>query len=64
MNTVDDIREHYNSSYKFLLSVVEDMRKYDWEKESCLNIIDDVIRSQIKLNNEYVNRSRSDIKCL
>lgn len=64
MNTIDDIREHYNSSYKFLLSVVEDMRKYDWEKESCLNIIDDVIRSQIKLNNEYVNRSRSDIKCL
>lgn len=64
MNTLDDIREHYNSSYKFLLSVVEDMRKYDWEKESCLNIIDDVIRSQIKLNNEYVNRSRSDIKCL
>ena len=64
MNTVDDIREHYNSSYKFLLSVVEDMRKYNWEKESCLNIIDDVIRSQIKLNNEYVNRSRSDIKCL
>lgn len=64
MNTIDDIREHYNSSYKFLLSVVEDMRKYNWEKESCLNIIDDVIRSQIKLNNEYVNRSRSDIKCL
>ena len=64
MNTIDDIREHYNSSYKFLLSVIEDMRKYNWEKESCLNIIDDVIRSQIKLNNEYVNRSRSDIKCL
>lgn len=64
MNTIDDIREHYNSSYKFLLSVIEDMRKYDWEKESCLNIIDDVIRSQIKLNNEYVNNSRSDIKCL
>ena len=64
MNTIDDIREHYNSSYKFLLSVVEDMRKYDWEKESCLNISDDVIRSQIKLNNEYVNSSRSDIKCL
>lgn len=64
MNTIDDIREHYNSSYKFLLSIVEDMRKYNWEKESCLNIIDDVIRSQIKLNNEYVNRSRSDIKCL
>lgn len=64
MNTIDDIRERYNSSYKFLLSVVEDMRKYDWEKESCLNIIDDVIRSQIKLNNEYVNSSRSDIKCL
>ena len=64
MNTIDDIREHYNSSYKFLLSVVEDMRNYDWEKESCLNIIDDVIRSQIKLNNEYVNSSRSDIKCL
>ena len=64
MNTIDDIREHYNSSYKFLLRVVEDMRKYNWEKESCLNIIDDVIRSQIKLNNEYVNSSRSDIKCL
>lgn len=64
MNTIDDIIERYNSSYKFLLSVVEDMRKYDWEKESCLNIIDDVIRSQIKLNNEYVNSSRSDIKCL
>lgn len=64
MNTIDDIRERYNSSYKFLLSVIEDMRKYDWEKESCLNIIDDVIRSQIKLNNEYVNSSRSDIKCL
>lgn len=64
MNTIDDIREHYNNSYKFLLSIVEDMRKYDWEKESCLNIIDDVIRSQIKLNNEYVNSSRSDIKCL
>lgn len=64
MNTIDDIRKHYNSSYKFLLSVVEDMRKYNWEKESCLNIIDDVIRSQIKLNNEYVNISRSDIKCL
>lgn len=64
MNTIDDIREHYNSSYKFLLSVIEDMRKYDWEKESCLNIIDDVIRYQIKLNNEYVNSSRSDIKCL
>ena len=64
MNTIDDIREHYNSSYKFLLSVIEDMRKYDWEKESCLNIIDDVIRFQIKLNNEYVNSSRSDIKCL
>ena len=64
MNTIDDIREHYNSSYKFLLSVVEDMRKYNWEKESCLNIIDDVIRYQIKLNNEYVNSSRSDIKCL
>lgn len=64
MNTIDDIREHYNSSYKFLLNVIEDMRKYDWEKESCLNIIDDVIRSQIKLNNEYVNNSRSDIKCL
>lgn len=64
MNTIDDIREHYNNSYKFLLSVVEDMRKYNWEKESCLNIIDDVIRSQIKLNNEYVNSSRSDIKCL
>lgn len=64
MNTIDDIREHYNNSYKFLLSVIEDMRKYDWEKESCLNIIDDVIRSQIKLNNEYVNSSRSDIKCL
>ena len=64
MNIIDAIREHYNSSYKFLLSVVEDMRKYDWEKESCLNIIDDVIRSQIKLNNEYVNSSRSDIKCL
>ena len=64
MNTIDDIREHYNNSYKFLLSVVEDMRKYNWEKESCLNIIDDVIRSQIKLNNEYVNNSRSDIKRL
>lgn len=64
MNTIDDIREHYNSSYKFLLSVIEDMRKYNWGKESCLNIIDDVIRSQIKLNNEYVNSSRSDIKCL
>ena len=64
MNTIDDIRERYNSSYKFLLSIVEDMRKYNWEKESCLNIIDDVIRSQIKLNNEYVNSSRSDIKCL
>lgn len=64
MNTIDDIREHYNSSYKFLLRVVEDMRKYNWEKESCLNIIDDVIRSQIKLSNDYVNRSRSDIKCL
>lgn len=64
MNTIDDIREHYNSSYKFLLSVIEDMRKYDWEKESCLNIIYDVIRYQIKLNNEYVNSSRSDIKCL
>lgn len=64
MNTIDDIIERYNSSYKFMLSVVEDMRKYDWEKESCLNIIDDVIRSQIKLNNEYVSSSRSDIKCL
>ena len=64
MNTIDDIIERYNSSYKFLLSVIEDMRKYNWEKESCLNIIDDVIRSQIKLNNEYVNSSRSDIKCL
>ena len=64
MNIIDDIREHYNSSYKFLLSVVEDMRKYDWEKESILNIIHDLIRSQIKFNNEYVNSSRSDIKCL
>ena len=64
MITIDDIREHYNSSYRFLLSIVEDMRKYNWEKESCLNIIDDVIHSQIKLNNEYVNSSRSDIKCL
>lgn len=64
MNNIDDIREHYNSSYKFLLSIVEDMRKYNWEKESCLNIIDDVIRYQIKLNNDYVNSSRSDIKCL
>lgn len=64
MNTIDDIRDHCNSSYKFLLKIIEDMRRYEWEKESCLNMLDDLIHSQMKLSDEYFNNYRADIKCL
>lgn len=62
MIAIDDIRDHYNNSYKFFLSLIEDMRNYDWPKESCLNIMTDMIRSHMKLNNEYVDQCKSDIK--
>lgn len=62
LNVIDSIRDHYNTSYKFFLSIIEDMRNYDWPKESCLNIMTDMIRSHMKLNGEYVDQCKSDIK--
>lgn len=62
LNVIDSIRDHYNNSYKHFLSIIEDMRIYDWSRETCLNILNDTIRSCMTLDNEYVDKTKSDIK--
>ena len=62
LDVIDSIRDHYNNSYKHFLSVIDDMRIYDWSRETCLNILSDTIRSCMALDNDYVDKSKSDIK--
>lgn len=62
IDVIDSIRDHYNNSYKHFLSIIEDMRIYDWSREACLNILSDTIRSYMTLDNEYIDKTKSDIK--
>jgi hypothetical protein len=64
LDVIDSIRDHYNNSYKHFLSIIEDMRIYDWSKETCLSIMSDTIRSCMTLDNEYVDKSKLDIKSI
>lgn len=60
---LDEVRDYYNESYKFLLELIEkDMTHYSWSKENCLGMLSDVIRAHMRIRNDYIDLCKSDIK--
>ena len=60
---LDDVRDCYNEGYRFLLNIIDrDMNHYNWPKETCLNMLSDIIYAQMKIRNEYVGNCKSNIK--
>lgn len=60
---LDDVRDYYNNGYRFLLNTINrDMNNYSWSKETCLNMLSDIIHAQMKIRNEYIDDCKLNIK--